>query len=161
MFGQAVEVALGLGSNMGDRKGTIAQALVLLENNGAGRVVARAPLYITPPWGDTDQDDFINTCALLHTHLLPQDLLRMCLDIENALGRVRTRPWGPRSIDIDMLYYGDESIRTPTLTLPHPYMLERAFVVVPLADIAPEKTVHGMRIKDAALSVDRTGISVV
>jgi 2-amino-4-hydroxy-6-hydroxymethyldihydropteridine diphosphokinase len=149
---------LGLGSNMGDRAGYIAHALTALESC-AGIIAARAPLYQTPPWGDVDQDDFLNTCVLIDTGLSALDLLKACLDIENVLGRTRTRRWGPRTIDIDVLFYGDEVMATPELTLPHPYIFERSFVVVPLADIAPDKIITGVRVWDAAQALLKTNPS--
>jgi 2-amino-4-hydroxy-6-hydroxymethyldihydropteridine diphosphokinase len=140
--------ALGLGSNIGDRAAFIARALDMLEGDGC-RVVSRSPLYQTTPWGDTDQDDFLNGCALVETSLPPHGLLDRCLQVEAALGRSRTRRWGPRIIDIDMLFYGEETIASERLTLPHPFMLERAFVLRPLMDIAPDKIIAGVAVRDA------------
>ena len=155
------EAALGLGANLGDRAGAIRRALDLLDATDAIAVTARSALYETPPWGDPDQPAYLNACALVETALSPQALLARCIATERALGRERdpARRWGPRAIDIDVLFYGDLALETPGLTLPHPRLFERAFVLVPLAEIAGDRTVAGRRIADAARTVDRTGIA--
>jgi 2-amino-4-hydroxy-6-hydroxymethyldihydropteridine diphosphokinase len=123
------KVALSLGSNLGDKGGNIAKALAALDERGA-RIVARSTNYRTEPWGPIAQDWFVNACALAETDLTPEELLALCLRVEQELGRVRETKWGPRVIDLE--------ISTPTLTLPHPYAAERAFVLMPLAEIAPD-----------------------
>jgi 2-amino-4-hydroxy-6-hydroxymethyldihydropteridine diphosphokinase len=128
---------LSLGANLGDGRATIADTIGRLSAAGA-RVVARSSDYVTPPWGKLDQPDFVNACVKLSTKLTPLDLLRLCLATETALGRARTEKWGPRTIDIDVLIYDNETINTTELKLPHPHMLERAFVLVPLLEIAPD-----------------------
>lgn len=127
---------VGLGSNMGDKRAMIAAAIDHLHATPGVAVVGRSRDYRTPPWGDTDQDWFVNACAALDTTLSPNDLLTACLDVETRMGRVRTRRWGPRVIDIDLLDYDRQAIRSERLTLPHPRILERAFVLTPLAEIA-------------------------
>lgn len=156
------EAALGFGSNQGDRAENIRAALARLEERGAGRILQASPFYCTPPWGDTNQEDFLNACALLETSLSPQDLLGLCLEIERELGRDRAkeRRWGPRSIDIDILFYDDAELDTPDLSLPHPHMLDRAFVLIPLADVAPEKIIRGRRVSEAAVQIDRSGVVI-
>lgn len=128
---------IGIGSNQGDRIVNVLQARDLLEGH-AGTVTAFSALYTTSPVGIADQADFINAAAELRTDLSPQDLLSACQSIEARMGRVRTVRWGPRTIDLDVLLYGTLVLRTPSLTVPHPRMAVRRFVLVPLAEIAPE-----------------------
>ena len=149
---------LSLGSNLGDKRGAIAQALRRLEGMPDLTVVARSTDYRTPPWGDTDQDWFVNACAAVETGLSPQPLLRACLSVEESLGRVRTRKWGPRIIDIDLIDYGGRTIRDEALTLPHPFALQRPFVLVPLAEIAPDLELGGVSVRTALGRLDASGI---
>ena len=149
---------LSLGSNLGDKRGAIAQALRRLEGMPDLTVVARSTDYRTPPWGDTDQDWFVNACAAVETGLSPQALLRACLSVEESLGRVRTRKWGPRIIDIDLIDYGGRTIRDEALTLPHPFALQRPFVLVPLAEIAPDLELGGVSVRTALGRLDASGI---
>jgi 2-amino-4-hydroxy-6-hydroxymethyldihydropteridine diphosphokinase len=155
------EAALGLGANLGDREASILRALELLCEGGAARVIARSPLYETAPWGDLDQGPFLNACALIETSLEPLPLLAHCLGVESALGRDRKtgRRWGPRMIDIDVLYFGDVVADAPALTLPHPRMMERAFVLAPLTDIAPDKIIGGRRVADALADIGAEGVT--
>ena len=128
-------VALGLGSNVGDREGTIRQAVALLTERGLGvRKVSR--IYETPPWGKRDQPPFANAAMLAVTVLSPKDLLQLCKSVERDLGRTPGERWGPREIDIDLLLYDQEIEEGPDLVVPHPLMHERAFVLVPLAEVA-------------------------
>jgi len=129
-------VFLGLGSNVGDREASLRAALRGLEARGF-RVTALSSLYLTEPVDAPPQEWFLNAVAGGETALSPEALLRACLDTERALGRVRDVPRGPRTIDLDLLLYGDEVRDTPGLTLPHPRMHERRFVLVPLVEIAP------------------------
>lgn len=147
--------ALGLGSNMGDTKAALEKAISLLDARDDVRVTGRSSDYRTPPWGPVPQDDFRNACILVETSLSPQDLLRVCLETEQRMGRIREERWGPRLIDIDVLLYGDTAIDEPDLTLPHPRMAERAFVLVPLAEIWPDAPVaDGLTAADALKSCD-------
>jgi 2-amino-4-hydroxy-6-hydroxymethyldihydropteridine diphosphokinase len=148
------KVALSLGSNLGDKRGNIARALSALDR-GSARIVARSVDFRTEPWGPVAQDWFVNACALAETALSPEDLLALCLRVEQELGRIRETKWGPRAIDIDILTYDDLAINTPTLTLPHPYAAKRAFVLVPLAEIAPDMQLGGMRVADLLASLGR------
>jgi 2-amino-4-hydroxy-6-hydroxymethyldihydropteridine diphosphokinase len=148
---------LSLGANLGDASATIAEALKRIEARGA-RVVARSSDYATPPWGKLDQPQFVNVCAEVATELSPFDLLALCLATELSLGRTRKEKWGPRTIDIDLLSYGDARIDTPELKLPHPFMLERAFVLIPLIEIAPALKIAGRSIADAAADLPSEGI---
>ncbi|MDS7596883.1 2-amino-4-hydroxy-6-hydroxymethyldihydropteridine diphosphokinase [Agrobacterium tumefaciens] len=149
---------LGLGGNVGDPKAAMAQALHDLDARADCRLLAVSALYRTPPWGKTDQADFFNCCAMIETSLSAEALLQTCLEIEKSMKRVRIERWGPRTIDIDVLTYGDESLVTESIEVPHPRMTERAFVLMPLADIAPELPVNGRTVRDWLEGVDTAGI---
>lgn len=129
-------VYLSLGSNLGDRRRNLESAAEALD--GSARVVAVSPLYETDPVGVTDQPAFLNLAVAAETDLLPQDLLKAVKEIERAVGRRPTFRWGPRVVDIDILLYGDQVVAEPSLTIPHAQMQNRAFVLVPLAGIAPD-----------------------
>jgi 2-amino-4-hydroxy-6-hydroxymethyldihydropteridine diphosphokinase len=154
------EVLLALGGNVGDVRATLDRAEAMLSEADDLRVLARSSDYRTPPWGVTDQPDFINRCLVVGTALPPLALLDRVQAVERALGRDRERErrWGPRTADIDILAYGDLALDDPRLTLPHPRLFERAFVLAPLAEIAPGRIIAGVRVKDALARVDRTGI---
>jgi 2-amino-4-hydroxy-6-hydroxymethyldihydropteridine diphosphokinase len=128
-------VYLSLGANVGDAAQTIASAFVALDR--IGTVVRRSQLYRTSPWGKTDQPDFVNAAALLETDRAPRELLRELQSIETALGRKPRERWGPRELDLDILTYDDDVIDEPGVHIPHPNMRERAFVLIPLAEIDP------------------------
>lgn len=155
---EAVCAWLGLGGNLGDPEAAMGAVLRALDAHGDVAVTAVSPLYRTPPWGVADQPDFLNCCAGVTTTLTPRGLLELCLDQERALHRVRDRRWGPRTVDVDILVYGDEAIEEDGLTIPHPRMGERAFVLVPLADIAPGLLLDGTTIADHATTADRDGM---
>ncbi len=150
--------ALGLGGNIGDPPAAMAQALDAFSRHESCRLVAVSHLYSTPPWGKVDQADFFNCCALIETSLTAEALLDLGLDIERGMKRVRIERWGPRTIDIDVLTYGDEHVMTERVEIPHPRMTERAFVLMPLADIAPDIVVNGRRVLDWLEDADKTGI---
>ncbi len=152
-----VEAYLAFGGNLGDVRKTIRLALSALEDQSL-RVMRLSSDYRTPAWGKEDQPAFINACALVFTTLTPHDLLSRCLQVERHLGRVRGARWGPRTIDIDVLAYDSMTRSDSTLTLPHPELFNRAFVLAPLAEIAPALEIAGMRIEDALERVDREGI---
>lgn len=139
---------IGIGSNLGDRAAHVHSAVRLLAE--AGRVIRLSSLYLTEPVGYKQQGDFINAVAALETELSPEDLLSVCRSIENRLGRERVLHWGPRTMDLDILLYGDRIINTADLVVPHPRMAERKFVLVPLAEIAPD-AVHPALGKTAAV----------
>jgi 2-amino-4-hydroxy-6-hydroxymethyldihydropteridine diphosphokinase len=152
---------IGLGANLGDREATLEAALARLCDGAETRLAARSALYQTEPWGDPDQPAFLNAAAVVETTLAPRALLARCLAVEAALGRRRegARRWGPRVVDLDILFYGDLTLETPELTLPHPRLLERAFALVPLAEAAPEQRVGGRRLADLAAAIDRGGVA--
>jgi 2-amino-4-hydroxy-6-hydroxymethyldihydropteridine diphosphokinase len=152
------EVLLGLGGNLGDPAAAIEQALTRLDDGGA-RILRRSHLYRTRPWGVTDQPDFVNLCAAAETMLSPPALLSLIQQIERDLGRERRERWGPRVIDIDILRYGDTTIDEPGLTIPHPHLTERAFVLVPLEEIAGDTMIGGRTVREWAAAADRSGVS--
>ena len=154
------EALLALGGNVGDVRTALDRAEAMLCAQGDVRVLARSSDYRTPPWGVTDQPPFVNRCLAVETALTPLALLDRAQAVERALGRDRGREqrWGPRTVDVDLLAYDDVVLDEPRLTLPHPRMFERAFVLVPLAEIAPDWIIAGIRVKDALAKVDPTGI---
>ena len=143
---------LGVGTNLGDRQANIRAALQKLADLPTIQLMRVSPLYETAPVGVTDQPDFLNLVVAAGTSLAPQALLDALLHIENQMGRVRTERWGPRVIDLDLLLYGDAQVALPGLTVPHPRLRERAFVVVPLAEVAPDLVLprDGKRVADLA-----------
>jgi 2-amino-4-hydroxy-6-hydroxymethyldihydropteridine diphosphokinase len=155
-----VEALIGLGANIGDTRATLERAVVMLCDGELVRLRARSSDYRTPPWGVEDQPAFVNMCLSVETEMSPGGLLERVQHIEHALGRDRAREvhWGPRPIDIDILAYDDVAISEPGLALPHPQLFERAFVLVPLAEIAPDRVIAGRRISDALAGLDTTGI---
>ena len=141
------EAALAFGSNLGDSRAMIERAIAALGGIEQVRVKRVSSFYRTPPWGVEDQPDFVNACALIETGYLPEDLLAACKDLEKVLGREAAVRWGPRLIDIDLLWMEGETRASEALTLPHPRMTERAFVLVPLAEIAPDLEIGGKAVR--------------
>ncbi len=125
--------AIGIGSNVGDAAGTVRRAFARLAE--LGEVVAASSLYTTPPWGVTGQEPFVNAAALVETALAPRPLLQALKRLEHEAGRVATYRWGPRVLDLDILAYGAERVDEPDLVVPHARLRERAFALVPLAQI--------------------------
>jgi 2-amino-4-hydroxy-6-hydroxymethyldihydropteridine diphosphokinase len=153
-----IPVAFGLGGNLGDASATIARALATLVARGHVRIDRTSSIYRTPPWGPVAQPDFANACALGTTDLAPRALLLEIKAVETLLGRVPSARWGPRAIDIDILHFGDASVALPDLVIPHESLFERAFVLIPLAEIAPDLVIAGRRIADAAAAIDGSGV---
>jgi 2-amino-4-hydroxy-6-hydroxymethyldihydropteridine diphosphokinase len=155
-----VEAFIALGGNVGDVRSMFDRALAMLCDDGVVQLVARSSDYRTPPWGVTDQPSFINAAIAVTTSLSPHDLLARTEECERALGRnrARERRWGPRTIDLDLLAYDDLVVIDRDLILPHPHMFERAFALVPLAEIAPEQVIAGIRVREALARVDASGI---
>lgn len=151
---------VALGGNIGDARATIAQAIRQFCDGRDVTLLARSADYRTPPWGVTDQPPFVNACIAVDTRLDPQALLARAQAVEAALGRDRSRErrWGPRPLDIDLLTYDDRVIDLPELTLPHPRLFARAFVLVPLVEIAPDAVVAGRSLREALQAVDASGI---
>ncbi len=157
------EAFLGLGGNLGDVRTTLEQAIALLCEGPQVRLAARSADYRTPPWGVLDQPPFVNAVIAVVTSLSPHQLLARAQACERALGRDRSheRRWGPRTIDIDILAYDDVELHDADLTLPHPHLFERAFVLAPLAEIAPDRIIAGVRVRDALARVDASGIEKI
>lgn len=132
------QVFLGLGSNLGDKKANLAHAIDLISQTERVVITRQSSLYITAPWGKTDQDEFLNQVIALETSLNPLELLRVLQKIEIKLGRLRNEKWGPRVIDLDILLFGEEIVALPELVIPHPHMYARLFVLIPLQEIAPQ-----------------------
>jgi 2-amino-4-hydroxy-6-hydroxymethyldihydropteridine diphosphokinase len=155
-----VEALLSLGGNVGDVRTTLSRAITMLCADEAVVLRARSSDYRTAPWGVTDQPAFINLCIRVETSLAPYALLARAHVIERELGRQRMQEiqWGPRPVDIDLLDYDGRIIVEPGLRLPHPRLLERAFVLVPLAEIAAERVIDGVRIGDAVQAIDTAGV---
>lgn len=156
----ATIAAIGLGGNVGDAAATVREALQALDGLPSTRLLQASPLYRTPAWGNTAQPDFINAAALLRTGLDARALLDAMLEVERHFGRDRDAgvQWGPRTLDLDLLLFGDAAIDEPGLRVPHPHLHERAFALLPLSRIAPDLQVPGKgRVADLLQAVDTTG----
>jgi 2-amino-4-hydroxy-6-hydroxymethyldihydropteridine diphosphokinase len=152
---------LSLGGNVGDVAAAMRRAASILTREGDVNIAAVSGLYATPPWGVTDQPEFLNCCIGVDTTLSPEALLDRCLATELELKRVRTQRWGPRTIDIDVLWMDGETRDSESLKLPHPRIAERAFVLAPLADIAPRLEIGGKTVADLLAAFDREGIRLL
>ena len=152
---------IALGGNVGDVRTTFRKAIAHICGMTQGALEARSGDYATPPWGDDQQADFINACIEIETSLDPLALLFTLHKIEAKFGRDRAheRRWGPRTLDLDLIAYDDVGIDQPELTLPHPRLFERAFVLVPLTEIAPDRMIAGHRVRDALAAVSTAGIT--
>jgi len=157
---QTGQCAIALGSNLGDCQGILASALAILAATPTISLLAKSSWYQTKPIGPP-QPDYLNGCALLQVNLSPQELLATLLQVEVKFGRVRQEKWGARTLDLDLLLYDDLILDTPSLQLPHPHMKERAFVLVPLAEIAPNwvEPVSGKAIAQLMQAVDCSGVT--
>lgn len=131
-----INIYLGLGSNMGDRAANLRMANALIDKH-IGKIAKRSHVYETQPWGKPEQDWFLNQCVMANTTLQPRDLLEAIGRIEREMQRERKEKWGPRTIDIDILLYGRRVVRDKGLEIPHPELPNRAFVLIPLMEIAP------------------------
>jgi len=143
-----IKAYLGLGSNIGDTKKNIDTSIELLKQHPKIKVLKISSFYETEPIGFTEQEWFLNIVVEIETELQPYDLLDYCNEIESILKRKRILRWGPRTIDIDILLYGDYISTNQKLTIPHPRMMERAFVMIPLKEIAPNIVIMGKSIDD-------------
>ncbi len=155
---EPIFAALSLGGNLGDVRAAFRFALERLALAPGVAVVATSSLYRTAPWGKLDQPDFLNMAALLRVTISPRALLDLCLSLERDHGRARLEHWGPRTLDIDVLTYGDQVIEEPGLSIPHPRLHERAFVLTPLAEIAPDTLVRGVRAAEWCARVEGQGV---
>jgi dihydropteroate synthase len=147
-------IVLALGGNVGDKVLSLRRALRAIAGEPGIELTAVSRLYRTPPWGKTDQDWFVNACALGRTSFKPEALLERMKALEVELGRASAERWGPRVIDIDLIAYDDVALKTERLTLPHPELFNRAFVLVPLAEIAPDLVIGGVQVGDAATRLE-------
>lgn len=147
-------VGLGLGGNIGDPKQNLSLAVRTIADSPDISLIAVSNLYETPPWGDVNQPNFLNACLTATTSLSAQQLLEFCLSLETKMGRTRNKRWGPRTIDIDVLFYGDLTLNEEKLQLPHPRMTERAFVMVPLSEIAPLQVIKGGLVEEWATKLN-------
>lgn len=154
------EAYLALGANLGHPQHQLSEARQKLADAGL-HITGASSLYRTPPFGIVEQPAFFNQCLLIETTLSPHALLELCLGIERQMGRERTVRWGPRAIDIDLLDYDHVVISDERLTLPHPGLMQRAFVLVPLVEIAPELAIGGARLSDCLAILDQAGIERV
>lgn len=152
---------LGLGGNIGDTRQFLAAAIDRLAGPPGIRVEAVSALYRTPPWGKTDQPPFLNAAARIETSLSARGLLDAVLSLERQLGRERSERWGPRTVDIDILLFGDEAVDEPGLHIPHPRLTERAFALAPLVDVMPEAQLSGRPAADWLSEADRAGMERV
>ena len=154
------DVLIALGGNVGDVRATFQKAIANICGMTQAALLARSSDYVTPPWGEAQQARFINACIQIETDLDPHALLFTLHKIEARFGRDRTREtrWGPRTLDLDLIAYDDVSLQEPSLTLPHPRALERAFVLVPLAEIAPDRVIGGRSVKSALAQLSTEGI---
>jgi 2-amino-4-hydroxy-6-hydroxymethyldihydropteridine diphosphokinase len=157
-----VPAYIGVGSNLGDSLTRVRAAFDSLAALPASRLVARSRLYRTRPFGPVEQGDFINAVAGVLTQLSAEQLLAAIRGIETAAGRVRSERWGPRTLDLDLLVFGDQRINTPDLTVPHPGIAERGFVLAPLVDVAPSLQVPGAgRAEELLRRLPEDGIAEV
>jgi 2-amino-4-hydroxy-6-hydroxymethyldihydropteridine diphosphokinase len=154
------EALIALGGNVGNVRDTLDRAIAVFCDGATVRLLKRSSDYRTPPVGVTDQPPFINCAIVAATELPPPALLARAQSVETQFGRNRSqeRHWGPRALDIDLIAYDDLTMNTLELTLPHPRALERAFVLLPLAELVPERHISGVRIRDALARLDQTGI---
>ncbi|HVT49155.1 MAG TPA: 2-amino-4-hydroxy-6-hydroxymethyldihydropteridine diphosphokinase [Vicinamibacterales bacterium] len=154
-------VYLAFGGNVGDSRAILDRAVTRLCDGKDVTLVARSSDYRTPPWGVKDQPPFINLCVVAETALKPRELLARAHEVERALGRDRAHEtrWGPRTVDIDIIAYDGVTLDGPDLVLPHPRLFERAFVLMPLAEIAPDTEIAGKRVSEWLAAVDTPDIT--
>ena len=154
------DVLIALGGNVGDVRVTFQKAIANICGMTQAALLARSSDYSTPPWGEEDQVRFVNACIEIDTSLDPHALLFTLHRIEKKFGRDRPneKRWGPRPLDLDLIAYDDVLIQKPELTLPHPRLFERAFVLVPLAEIAPDRLIAGQRVAAALARLSTEGI---
>ena len=154
------EAFVGFGGNLGNVRDTLDRAIAAFCDGEDVRLLARSSDYRTQPWGVEDQPAFVNVCIAIETNLAPRALLGRAQAVERSLGRARAkeRRWGPRTVDIDLLAYDDVALNEPDLALPHPRLFERAFMLVPLAEIAPKRLITGRQIHQALAQLDTSGV---
>lgn len=154
-----IHAYIGLGSNLDNPEQQVRDAFVELNDIAQTKLLEHSPLYASAPIGPAGQPDYINACALLQTDLSPLELLDALQGIENAHQRVRKEHWGPRTLDLDLLLFGDQNIDIERLKVPHPYLCERNFVLYPLADISVQATMpSGITIESLKASCSDSGL---
>lgn len=159
-----VVASIGLGANLGDAAAAVRAAMQALEGLPSTRLLACSRLFRTPAWGNEDQPPFINAAACVETMLPAPVLLQAMLEIERRFGRTREsgEHWGPRTLDLDLLLYGEQTIDLPQLQVPHPYLHERAFALLPLADVAADALIPGHgTVRDILAGVKTCGIDPI
>jgi len=164
MIPPPIRAFIGLGANVGEVETTLTEAMWAIDSLPQTSIRAQSKFYRTPPWGLLDQPEFINAVVEVQTRLVPRILLNYLLDVETRFGRERSEgeKWGPRELDLDLLIFGDEQIDMPGMHLPHPHLHERAFVLVPLAEIAAALEIPGLgKVSDLLAKVDATGIDPI
>lgn len=161
-MGKSGQSAIALGSNLGDSRAILDSSLKILDQTPGISLELQSSWYCTEPVGPP-QPDYLNGCALLKVEMNPPELLETLLAIEAKFGRVRQERWGPRILDLDLLWFDDLILETPKLTLPHPCLRERAFVLVPLAEIAPNwiDPISGKAIAQLVQEVDCSGVTKI
>lgn len=159
-----VVAGIGLGANLGDAPATLRLAIAALGRLPQSRLLAASRLYRTPAWGNEAQPDFVNAAIALETLLPAPELLARLLATEQQFGRVRAAGahWGPRTLDLDLLLYAEQVIDLPQLKVPHPYLHERAFALLPLAEVLPDAVIPGHgTVRDALVTIDTCGIEPI
>lgn len=152
------EIGLGFGSNVGDKSANLARAMEIVFSRGQIEFLAASSVWRTAPWGYVDQDWFANACAVGRTEMTADEAIAFTQSVEEEIGREKTFRWGPRSIDVDILYLGDEKVSSERLIVPHKEMFNRAFVLAPLAEIRPGLVLDGRSIREAAEAVGSAGL---
>jgi 2-amino-4-hydroxy-6-hydroxymethyldihydropteridine diphosphokinase len=153
------EIGLGFGSNVGDKTANLGRAMEIVFSRGPVEFLAASSVWRTAPWGYVDQDWFANACAVGRTAMTADEAIAFTQSVEEEIGREKTFRWGPRLIDVDILYLGDEKVTSERLIVPHKEMFNRAFVLAPLAEIRPDLVLDGRSIREAAEAAGSAGLS--
>jgi len=165
MIAQPTRAYIGLGGNIGDVETTLTEAMWAIDSLPQTSIRAQSKFYRSPPWGFTEQPEFLNAVVEVQTRLAPRVLLNFLLDIETRFGRDRStsEKWGPRELDLDLLVFGEETINEPGMHLPHPHLQERAFVLLPLAEIAPTLVIPGLGrpVSELLDAIEATGVEAI
>lgn len=160
-----VQIYLGLGGNISNELGSpvshILSVLECLQEDSRFKEVRLSSLYSSKPFGVVDQPDFVNAVLAAKTTLTPMSLLDFCQSLENSAGRVRLRHWGERSLDVDVLLYGDQNIKNDRLTIPHAGIFERSFVMVPLLELDEDLVINGQKINELKLAHDMSELTKI
>ena len=156
-----MEIGLGFGSNVGDKIANIEAAMARAFDGANIRFLAASSVWRSAPWGYVDQDWFANACAVGETELTPEQALAFTQSVEQEVGRHKTFRWGPREIDVDILYLGGSKVATQKLIVPHKEMFNRAFVLTPLAEIRPDLVLDGVSIRDAAAAAEASDLEII